>query len=150
MESRDRSRGGAVLAARLMTIAELRRIVDKMPFNHLLGIRVARLHSDGVTIECKVREQLLNLAGVLHGGVTATMVDAAVGIALSRHFRGLRPFTTVELKVNYMRPIAEGKASARAHLLRIGAHLCVGRVDVFNSGRQLAATALVTYMVLEK
>ena len=43
---------------------------------------------------------------------------------------------------------AEDKAIARARLLRIGAHLCVGRVDVFNAARQLAATALVTYMLL--
>src|SRR6059058_619539 len=98
-----------------MTITELRKLVDKMPFNQLLGIRVARLHGDGVTIECKVRDELLNLAGVLHGGVTATMVDAAVGIALSRHFRGVRPATTVELKINYLRPVVEGKATARAH-----------------------------------
>ena len=121
-----------------------------MPFNQLLGIRVARLHPDGVTIECNLREELRNSAGVLHGGVTATMADAAVGIALSRHFGGLKTATTVELKINYLRPIADGKAAARARLLRIGAHLCVGRVDIFNAGRQLAATALVTYMLLRK
>lgn len=121
-----------------------------MPFNRLLGIRVARLHADGVTIECKFRDELRNSAGVLHGGVAATMADAAIGIALARHFGGRKPVTTVELKINYLRPISEGKAIARARLLRIGAHLCVGRVDVFNTARQLAATALVTYMLLKK
>lgn len=132
-----------------MTVTELRTLVDNMPFNALLGIRVTRLHADGVTIECKVRDPLRNLAGVLHGGVTATMVDAAVGIALVRHFRGLRPFTTIDLTITYMRPVIEGKITARSHLLRIGARLCVGRVDVFHAGR-LAATALVTYMLLDK
>jgi uncharacterized protein (TIGR00369 family) len=120
-----------------------------MPFNQLLGIRVARLHADGVTIECKFRPELRNSGGVLHGGVAATMADAAVGIALSRHFSGLRQATTVELKINYLRPIVDGKAVARARLLRIGAHLCVGRVDVFDATRKLAATALVTYMLLK-
>lgn len=133
-----------------MTLTELRRLVDHMPFNRLLGIRVARLHADGVTIECRFREELRNSAGVLHGGVAATMADAAVGIALARHFAGRKPVTTIELKINYLRPISEGKAIARARLLRIGAHLCVGRVDVFNTARQLAATALVTYMLLKK
>ena len=120
-----------------------------MPFNQLLGIRVAKLHTDGVTIECKVRDELRNLAGLLHGGVTATMADAAVGISIASHFRGSRRTTTIEMKLNYLRPIAEGKAIARAHLLRVGAHLCVGRVDIFDDKRNLAATALVTYMLLE-
>ena len=120
-----------------------------MPFNQLLGIRVARLHADGVTIQCILREELRNSAGVLHGGVTATMADAAVGIALSRHFRGSRLATTVELKISYLRPISHGRIAARAHLLKIGGRLCVGRVDLFDDGRKLAASALVTYLLLE-
>ena len=124
-------------------------MVDKMPFNQLLGIRVARLHKDGVTIQCALREELRNSAGVLHGGVTATMADAAVGISLARHFRGARIATTVELKISYLRPIMEGTATARAHLVKIGSRLCVGRVDLFDGERKLAASALVTYMLLE-
>ena len=120
-----------------------------MPFNQLLGIRVTKLHSDGVTIECKVRDELRNLAGLLHGGVIATMADAVVGISIARHFRGSRRITTIEMKLNYLSPIAAGKSIARAHMLRIGAHLCVGRVDVFDDQRNLAATALVTYMLLD-
>jgi acyl-coenzyme A thioesterase PaaI-like protein len=38
---------------------------------------------------------------------------------------------------------------ARSHLLRIGKRLCVGRVDMFDPKRKLAAVALVTYMLLE-
>jgi len=133
-----------------LTIEELRGIVHRMPFNRVLGLRVTRLHADGVTIECAVRDELRNIAGLLHGGVTATMADAAVGIALARHFRGQRPATTVEMKISYLRPIADGKARARARLLRIGTNLCVGRVDVTGAGRELAATALVTYMLLDR
>ncbi len=120
-----------------------------MPFNQLLGIRVTKLHSDGVTIECKMRDELRNLAGLMHGGVIATMADAAVGIAIASHFRGSRRVTTVEMKISYLRPIAEGKAIARAHLLRVGAHLCVGRVDIFDKSRNLVATSIVTYILLE-
>jgi len=132
-----------------LTLENLRGWVDRMPFNQLLGIRVTKIHADGVTIECKMRDELRNLAGLLHGGVTATMADAAVGIAIASHFRGSRRTTTVELKINYLRPIAEGKATARARLLRVGVHLCVGRVDIFDNGRNLAATAIVTYILLE-
>ena len=131
-----------------MNIKELRGYVDKMPFNALLGIRVLRYHSDGLTVELAVKEELLNSARVLHGGVLATLADAAVGIALSRHFDGKRAMTTTELKINYMRPVAEGKVRARARLLKVGTRLCVGSVEMKNATDQMVAAALLSYMLL--
>ncbi len=131
-----------------MKINDLRRIVDKMPFNALLGIRVLRLHPDGLTVGCTVREELRNLAGVLHGGVLATLADAAVGIALTRHFGGKRPATTTELKINYLRPVLEGEVRARARLLKVGARLSVGSVEITDAGGKAVAAALLSYMLL--
>ena len=119
-----------------------------MPFNALVGVRLTRVHSNGVTIECAVRPDLLNGFAVVHGGVAATLVDAAVGVSLHRHFGGVRPITTVELKINYFRPVNEGKIYARAHLLRVGSTICVGRVDVTDSKKNLIGAAMVTYMIL--
>ena len=86
--------------------------------------------------------------GVVHGGVTATLADAAVGIAILQRHGGERPATTVELKVNYLRPAGKGKLTARAHLLRAGSTLAVGRADITDDDSRLVATALVTYMYL--
>jgi len=119
-----------------------------MPFNKLIGVRVLRRHADGVTIECAMRDELRNTAGVLHGGVTATLADAAVGIALASHFGGRRACTTTDLKINYLSAVADGKITARSHLLRIGRHLCVARVDLTDSRGKLIAVAIVTYMLL--
>jgi acyl-CoA thioesterase len=129
-------------------IKDLRSQVDKMPFNKLLGIHVQRLHSDGLTIECKLRPDLMNLAGVLHGGVLATLADAAVGIALQRHFGGVRAITTVELKINYLRPVSAGKVRARARLLKVGARIAVGSVDLKDDAGKIVAAALLSYMLL--
>jgi acyl-CoA thioesterase len=137
------------LTQRKLTAAQVRELLPKMAFNRLLGIQLTKLHRDGLTLECAVREELLNGARVVHGGVTATMADAAVGIALNRHFGGQRPITTVEMKINYFRPVAEGKMFARAYLLRVGSTLCVGRADLADSDGNPVATALVTYMLLD-
>jgi uncharacterized protein (TIGR00369 family) len=115
-------------------------------FNRYLGIRLVRSHADGMTIECRLRKELLNFSGILHGGVTATLADVAVGQALTK--RG-RKSTTVELKINYLRPVTGRKVTARSHLLRTGKTLCIARVDVFDEDGNLAAVALVTYMLLE-
>ena len=119
------------------------------PFHELVGIRLVRIHRDGVTIECKVRPELLNASGVLHGGVTATLADAAVGMAITQRLGRAGAATTVEMKLNYLRPVSGRKITARARLLRVGSTLCVGRVDIFDDGEELVGTALVTYMLLK-
>ena len=113
-------------------------------FNQYLGIRIIRSHANGVTVQCPLRKELLNFSGVLHGGVTATLADVAVGQALTQ--RGHRS-TTVEMKINYLRPVTGRRVTARSHLLRIGKTLCTARVDIFDDSRNLAAVALVTYML---
>jgi uncharacterized protein (TIGR00369 family) len=132
-----------------LTAQQIRDFLPRIPFNTLLGIKLTRIHRDGVTIECALRHELTNSAGVAHGGVAAAIADVAVGMALNRHFGGKRPMTTVEMKINYFLPVTEGHIFARACLLRIGSTLCVGRVDLTDTqGRQLG-TALVTYMLLD-
>jgi len=114
-----------------------------------LGIRLVRIHRDGVTIDCKLRPELLNAYGVLHGGVTATLADAAVGMAITQRAGRTGAATTVEMKLNYLRPVSGRRITARARLLRVGSTLCVGRVDMFDDANELVSTALVTYMLLK-
>ena len=85
------------------------------------------MHPDGLTIACPIRPELLNSAGVVHGGVTATMADVAVGMAVARALGGTRAATTVELKVNFLRPVSGRKILARSHLLRVGSTLATGK-----------------------
>ena len=130
-------------------VARTRAFLDAIPFNHLLGIQISRAHSDGVTLHCKVKNSLLNSNKVLHGGVSASIADAAVGVAIQHRFAGKRAITTVELKVNYFRPVAEGTLFARARLLRVGSTLCIGQVDLTDDKKNLVGVAIVTYIFLD-
>ena len=132
-----------------LTAQQIRNFLPTVPFAKLLGIKLTRVHRDGVTIECPLRRKLTNSAGVAHGGVATALADAAVGMAISRHFGGQRPITTVEMKINYFLPATEGRIFARARLLRIGSTLCVGSVDLTDTQGRGLGTALVTYMLLD-
>ena len=131
-----------------LTVRDLRKASEHLPFNSLLGVHIVRRHRDGVTIECKVRDDLRSAGGYLHGGVAASLADSAMGIGLASHFGGRRPVTTTDLKINYLRPVHDGKIVARSHLLKVGKQLSVGRVDIFDGNRRLVAVAVVTYMLL--
>lgn len=132
-----------------LSAQQIRAFLRRVPFATLLGIKLTSLHRDGVTIECALRAELTNSFAVAHGGVTATLADAAVGTALNRHFGGKRPITTVEMKINYFLPATEGRVFARARLLRVGSTLCVGSVDLTDTRGNHLGTAIVTYMLLD-
>ena len=119
--------------------------MERLNFNRHLGLKLTRVHRDGVTVECPIKHEFLNIHGTLHGGVTATLVDVAAGFAAMAHNDG-GPVATVEMKVNYFLPLTGRKASARAKIRRAGTTLYVCSVDVFNEHKKLAGTALVTYM----
>ena len=137
------------LHQRRLTIQETRNLLGKVPFNALLGMRVDKVHGDGITIACALRGDLRNSAGVAHGGVAAALADAAVGIAIQRHFGGRRRTTTVEMKINYFQPVADSDILARSRLLRIGSTLCVGSVELRDKRTRLIGTAIVTYIFLD-
>ena len=131
-----------------MPLRQLRDSLTNVPFDTLLGMRLRRVHRDGITIELQASHDLRNDTGVAHGGIAAAMADAAVGGAIQRHFGGGRRITTVELKMNYFLPVTEGRTFARSHLLRIGSTLCVGNVDLTDDHGRAIGTAIVTYMFL--
>lgn len=132
----------------MLSLAELRKLVSKMPFNTLVGLQIHKGHKDGVTLRLPVEKKLHNVAGTLHGGAMATLADAAAGMATFRHYGG-RPITTVEMKISYFRPVNEGLVYARAKLMRTGATLSVGQVELRDSRKNLLAMAIVTYLLLD-
>jgi uncharacterized protein (TIGR00369 family) len=117
-------------------------------FNDFLGIEIVGRHEDGITIRIQLRQELLNFGGVVHGGVTASAADIAVGVGLMDRFEGKQLVTTTELKINYLLPVTGAWLDARAKFVRVGKTLAVAQVDMADDRGRLVAIALVTYMLL--
>lgn len=130
-------------------VAATKALLATSPFNTLLGMEFHAAHRDGVTLRCPMSKILRNTGGVMHGGVFASVADAAVGVAIHHKFRGTRKISTVEMKINYFRPVADGVLYARAILLRVGSTLSIGRVDLTDSEKNLVGVAIVTYIFLD-
>jgi acyl-CoA thioesterase len=120
---------------------------DNIPFNDHLGIVLEETHDDGLTVSCPMLPEFRNGHGVLHGGVIATLADVAVGVAVRRRIAP-KTATTIDLKVNYLKPLVGGKLWARSYLVRTGKTLITGRVDLKDDDGNLIAIAIASYMVL--
>jgi uncharacterized protein (TIGR00369 family) len=85
--------------------------------------------------------------GVVHGGVLAAMADTAGGLATYMVVpRGTR-LATVEMKINFLEPVAQGTVLAEARVLRKGRNFAVVDCEVFDAAGRLAAKALMTFSI---
>jgi len=129
-------------------IARIRQAIRRVPFATLLGIELEQAERGSATLRLNIRDELRQIHGVMHGGAIATLIDTATAFAIVTLLEDKERFSTVDLMVNYLRPLQEGTATATARVLRAGRRLITVSADVFDDGGNLAATALSTYLKL--
>jgi acyl-CoA thioesterase len=100
-------------------------------------------------IEIEMRDDLKQPSGVLHGGVTATLIDTAMAFAVRTYLTDTEPTATIDLTVHYLRPLVEGKAICTARVVRPGKRVFTVSADVHNEQGKLIATGLSTYTRIE-
>ncbi|MEA2173014.1 MAG: hypothetical protein QOD00_606 [Blastocatellia bacterium] len=134
-----------------LTGEQLRRIeaaFESVPFVHLLGLELGVLEHGAATLHLNVRDELRQVRGLLHGGVTASLIDTAAAFAIITTLADGESTATVDLTVHYMRPLLSGRLTAEARVLRAGRRLLTVSVDVRDEAGNVAATALTTYAKL--
>ncbi|MBP9114003.1 MAG: PaaI family thioesterase [Polyangiaceae bacterium] len=112
--------------------AVLRRFMDEeVCFNHFLGIRVAHVEVGYVRLEVPFREEFIGdpYRRALHGGILSTLADAAGGAAVWSEVSDPKArVSTIDLRVDYLRPGQPELLFAEARVVRVGNR--VGVVDI--------------------
>ena len=114
-------------------------------FSVLMGFDVERLYEGGAVLGMTVGDHHRQIHNVVHGGAIATLADTAGAIAAYTVAPKGVELATIELKINYLLPIAEGKVEAEGKVLRAGRNFMVVECDVRNHNGALAAKALMTF-----
>jgi uncharacterized protein (TIGR00369 family) len=122
--------------------------LPRPPIAELLGFDV-RIPAEGEAIATiQTDSRLANPMGTLHGGVLADVSDAAMGCALASTLGAGESFTTIELKVNFFKPIWNARLEARATIVRRTRALAYLECDVKDEGGSLVARTSSTCMIL--
>lgn len=116
------------------------------PFAELLGIRLESWEAGTVWARLDVRgAKVNNPLGFLHGGVVASLSDHVMGLAMLSVLPEDEAFSTIELKVNYLRAVREdGPLRAVGRVLKLGRTLGVVESDVFDASTALVGRVLST------
>ncbi len=121
------------------------------PMVALLGLRIVEADEGRVVFAGTATEQFYNGLGVAHGGFVATLLDSALGCAINTAMPAGRYFTTLELKVNYTRPLRRenGEIRCEAHVIHAGNRVATSEGRVVDASGKIYAHGTTTCVVVE-
>jgi uncharacterized protein (TIGR00369 family) len=110
-----------------------------------MGFEVEKLYLGGALLTMNMEEHHRQIHNVMHGGVIAALADTAAAVAAYTVVPQGSEVVTVELKINYLQPVGEGRLWAEGKVLRAGRNFVVAECDVTNAEHTLVAKALMTF-----
>ena len=129
-------------------------VAGKMPrpgMTELLDLRMLEVQKGRVVFGAVPTEAHYNGMGVVHGGLAATLLDSALGCAINTMAPPGKAFTTLELKVNFTRPLTQevGPVTCEARVLHVGSRVATGEARVVDRRGKLYAHGTTTCILYE-
>jgi len=118
------------------------------PIARLIGFRMVSVKPGEAVIELQAMEAHANPMGTLHGGVLCDVADAAMGIAYSSNLGEGESFTTLELKINFLKPVWNAHLVAVGRVVKQGRTVGLVECDITDEKGSLVARATSTCMTL--
>ena len=118
------------------------------PIGKLLGMKLLQAENGMAMVELVADERHANPMGTLHGGVLCDIADAAMGLAYRTTLAADESFTTLELKINFLRPVWKATLRAKARVVRAGRFVGFVECDVVDEQERLVARASSTCLTL--
>ena len=118
------------------------------PLSERLGFTLVEVEPGRAVVELQVEKHHYNPMGTLHGGVLSTIADTSMGVAHGSMLSEGETTTTIELKINFVRPVFNGKIRALGRVVKHGKTLTLLESDVLDNEGRLVARASATCMTL--
>ncbi|HSB40801.1 MAG TPA: PaaI family thioesterase [Methylomirabilota bacterium] len=118
------------------------------PIADLIGFTLAEVEPGRAVVAFDAAARHANPMGTLHGGVLCDIADAAMGMAYAATLDEGETFTTLELKINFLKPVRTGRLTATGRLVKGGQTVGLVECDVVDDKDRLVARASSTCMTL--
>jgi len=114
----------------------------------LIGFEARDIANGRATVVLTAGPEHANPMGTLHGGILCDIADAAMGMAFASTLETGESFTTVELKINFFRPVWQAQLTAEGTVVQRGRTMGYIECSVSDEQNRLVAKAASTCMVL--
>jgi uncharacterized protein (TIGR00369 family) len=108
------------------------------PIGKLLNLTLIREGVGRTTIEFQASDRYANPMGTLHGGVLCDIADAAMGMAYRSTLADGETFATIELKINFLRPVWDARLRAEGRVVRAGSPVGLVECSIYEKQRLVA------------
>jgi uncharacterized protein (TIGR00369 family) len=115
-----------------------------------IGARIAEVEKGRVVIELDAEAKHRHEGGVVQGGVITQIADAAMGMSLMTMQDEGMANTTIELKINFIRPVVEGRLRAVGRVIEMRRTLLFSEADVLDADGKLVAHASSTCLAIPR
>lgn len=126
----------------------LRGEAPSAPVAALIGFKLTSIAPGEAVVELEATQRHANPMGTLHGGILCDIADAAMGLAYAAQLDKGETFTTLELKINFLKPVWTAKLRAVGRVVKAGRTVGLVECDVTDDQQQLVARATSTCMTL--
>ena len=118
------------------------------PIALLVGFRCTDVEPGRAVVTFEAGSQHTNPMGTVHGGILCDVADAAMGMAYAATLDEGETFTTLELKINFLKPVRSGRLVATARVVKGGRTVGLVECDVADDKDRLVARASSTCLTL--
>lgn len=120
------------------------------PIGALLGFRVLEVGDGELRFALTPDERHYNPIGTVHGGIVCTLLDSALGCAVHTTLAAGVGYTSIELKVSYLRPVGldSGELVAHGWVVKPGRRVAFAEGDVRDGGGRIVATASSSLLII--
>jgi uncharacterized protein (TIGR00369 family) len=120
------------------------------PIASHFDFQIVDVAAGDVSFTCLPDESAYNPIGVVHGGLVCTLLDSVLGCAVQSTLPAGIGYTSVELKVSYLRPVHRdtGELRARGRVIKPGRRVAFAEADVRDSAGKVVATASGSCLVI--
>ena len=125
-----------------------RALTSKIPIAELIGFGVEEIGGGRAVASLRSGPQHANPMGTLHGGVLCDLADAAMGMAFVTTLAPDESFTTVELSINFFRPVWQTVLRAEGRVINRGRNVGYVECDITDQEGKYVAKARSTCFVL--
>lgn len=120
------------------------------PIADRMGFTLESVDEGSAVFTCTTDESHANPIGAIHGGLVCTLLDSALGCAAQTTLPAGTGYTSIELKVSYLRPVRAGDTlTCTGRVVKPGRRVVFAEADVQDASGRVVATASGTLLVMQ-
>jgi uncharacterized protein (TIGR00369 family) len=142
---------GRTMSGREFLKATRDGLLPAPPIAKLMGLSIQEVGEGRVVFTCAPDESLYNPIGMVHGGLVCTLADTVIGCAVHSLLEAGVAYTSIDLTVNYLRPVlTDGKAlRATGVVAKSGRRVAFANTEIVDGASKIVATASSSVLIMD-